>query len=91
MEIASKNPHSLKLNNSLNLEENDNPSFGFLSCSQLMVMLGNSGFVFSKKEIEFLASGRIRLNLIEMILYFNNLLLFYVIEFNSKNNTKITV
>jgi hypothetical protein len=57
MEIANKNPHSIRINNSLDLQENENSSFGFLSCSQLTEILGNSGFIFSKKEIEFLASG----------------------------------
>ena len=62
MEIANKNPHSIRIIDSLNLQENENPTFGFLSCSQLTEILGNSGFLFSKKEIEFLASGEIRLN-----------------------------
>lgn len=58
MEIANKNPHSIRINDSLNLQENENPTFGFLSCNQLTEILGNSGFIFSKKEIEFLASGK---------------------------------
>ena len=58
MEIANKNPHSLRIVTSSNLEEDDNPTFGFLSCSQLMEVLGNSGFFFSQKEIKFLASGK---------------------------------
>lgn len=63
MEIANKNPYSIRINDSLNLQENENPTFGFLSCGQLTEILGNSGFIFSKKEIEFLASGEIRLSL----------------------------
>lgn len=57
MEIANKNPHSLRLNNSPNLEEKDNPTYGFLSCNQITEILDNLGFNFSKKEIKFLASG----------------------------------
>ena len=60
MELANKNPHSLRLNNNPNLEENDNPTYGFLSCNQLTEILENLGFIFSKKEIGFLASGKIK-------------------------------